>query len=351
MLDFFDQIDTNQLSYNTSKEFRQKISRLDIGKAFAKNQYLIGQSEEGRPIQAFRFGDGPKKVALLAGAHSDEPVGPETLRALVIHFIKFVDEDIDIPLLKDYTFFLVPHVNPDGEAVNATWIKKMPNIESYLANAFREKPGRDIEFGYPDMRIENSAVSTFMKEFGPFDLYINLHGMAIAEGIMLLIEKHWIDRTETLQSRFIDIARNNDLPLHDHDRDGEKGFQYIGPGFTTTPEGKAMKEHFVNQGDHEMAAKFHSSSMEYIRSLGGDPLCLVTELPLFLVASNQINNSKPGVPETYLAFKEKLPQLQLKAQKGEDIAPLLGEFQIMPLSLRLASRIHLQIIKSALGTI
>jgi len=349
MLEFFDSIDTNQLSFNTSKDFIQNISTYNFEESNHANQLIIGQSEEGRPIHAFQFGSGSKKVILLGGSHSDEPVGPQTLRALATHFIN--NEDEPLPLFDEYSFFIIPHVNPDGEAVNWNWIQKWPNFSSYLANAFREQPGRDIEFGYPNMRIENKAVSTFMKEFGPFELYINFHGMAIAEGIMLLIERHRIDGTEILRSRFIDISKYNDLPLHDHDRDGDKGFKYLGPGFTTTPEGKAMREHFKQLGDEETASKFHSSSMEYIRSLGKDPLCLVTELPLFLVESNCIENSEPGVPQIYLSLKKKLPQLQQKAQKGESLEPLLKEYEIKPISLGVASKIHIEIIKSALQII
>ena len=67
------------------------------------------------------------------------------------------------------------------------------------------------------------------------------------------------------------------------DRNGEKGFQYIGPGFTTTPEGQAMRAYFKSIGDEQTVSLFRDSSMEFVRKLGGDPLCLVTEIPLFYV--------------------------------------------------------------------
>jgi hypothetical protein len=43
-----------------------------------------------------------------------------------------------------------------------------------------------------------------------------------------------------------------------------------------------MREHFEALGDRETAGLFRPSSMEAIRSLGGDPLTLVPEMPLFL---------------------------------------------------------------------
>ena len=43
-----------------------------------------------------------------------------------------------------------------------------------------------------------------------------------------------------------------------------------------------MREHFNNLGDRETADLFRPSSMEAIRSMGGDPLTLVSEMPLFI---------------------------------------------------------------------
>ena len=50
-----------------------------------------------------------------------------------------------------------------------------------------------------------------------------------------------------------------------------------------------MREHFLRLGDEESAARFRPSSMEALRYLGGDPLTLVSEMPLFIT---------PGVGET-----------------------------------------------------
>ena len=44
-----------------------------------------------------------------------------------------------------------------------------------------------------------------------------------------------------------------------------------------------MRRHFLDRGDPETAAVFRPSSMEYVRSLGGDPLTFVSEMPLFLL--------------------------------------------------------------------
>ncbi|MGF1669490.1 MAG: M14 family zinc carboxypeptidase [Balneolaceae bacterium] len=344
MLSFFDQIEIKNRTFSTTASFIRSIAPLLDRSDNPVEILTIGQSEEGRPIHAFRYGSGNTRVVLLAGAHSDEPVGPEMLRILVEHLLT---RKAPSGLPEKYRILIIPHINPDGEAKNRRWAEQWPDLQAYAAHAFREEPGRDLEFGYPGMRLENKAVSGILQEFAPCDLYINFHGMAFAEGIMLLIERHWADRTNKLQADFQALAKKHDLPLHDHDRKGEKGFQYIGPGFTTTPKGRAMRKHFLDQGDEVTASKFHLSSMEYIRSLGGDPLCLVTELPLFLVSSDH-KSDQPGVPATYLALKEKLPEIRRRAVAEKPLDPVLSNFQIKPVPIETAIRIQLGVIRSAL---
>ena len=312
-------------------------------------QYLeIGHSEEGRPLYGAILGNGPRTVSLLAGAHSDEPVGPETLRTLIVEGLR--QRDKLSALFRRYRFLIVPHINPDGEARNQPWIRRWPDLEAYLQHAFREKPGRDVEFGYPEMRVENQQISALLRRFAPYALHLSLHGMAFAEGAFLLIERHWIERTEKLRGEFAGYARQLNLSLHDHDRRGEKGFLYLGAGFTTTPEGQAMQRYFRDAGDEATAALFHLSSMEYVRTLGGDPLCLVTELPLFDIRGS-VGGAAPGVPAAYLAWKTLLPELQLKLANGESIGAHIAPFKVQALGLASAMRFQLHVIQRGLEAV
>lgn len=312
-------------------------------------QYLdIGHSEEGRPLYGAMLGKGPRMVSLLAGAHSDEPVGPETLRTLIVEGLH--QQEKLAALFRRYRFLIVPHINPDGEARNQTWVRRWPDLEAYIGHTVREKPGRDVEFGYPEMRTENRLISTLLRRYAPYALHLSLHGMAFAEGAFLLIERHWIERTKTLRRKFSGYARQMGMTLHDHDRKGEKGFLYLGAGFTTTPEGEAMQRYFRDAGDEATAALFHLSSMEYVRTLGGDPLCLVTELPLFDIRG-KMDGTAPGVPAAYLAWKALLPELQLKLAAGESIAESIAPFKVQPLDLAHAIRFQLHVIQLGLEAV
>ncbi len=251
----------------------------------------IGHSREGRPIAAYRFGQGACRISLIAGCHSDEPVGPRLLRCLVAYLSRLPKGS---PILEDYQWWIIPHANPDGEEVNRSWYTdrdEQIDLISYLKHFKRELPGDDIEFGFPrdpadlDARPENKCVASWwMKEGGSFHCHVSLHGMAFAGGPFFLIEPAWSSRCEELKAKCRHAVDALGYRLHDVDRQGEKGFFRLEEGFATRPDSKSMTQYFLDRQDDVTASKFRPSSMETILALGGDPLTLVTEMPLFLLS-------------------------------------------------------------------
>jgi len=306
----------------------------------------LGPSEEGTPLYGIVLGDGETTVSLIAGNHADEPVGPETLRSLILNGLAH-REQLE-PLLRQVQFVVVPHTNPDGEARNRAWIEAWPNPKAYLREVVREQPGRDLEYGFPDMRPENAHVSSFLRAHGPFALHASLHGMSAGEGAMLLINRPWTFRTQSLRDDFVAAAAAQDLPMHDHNRKGEKGFFWIEPGFQTTPRGDAMRTFFRAQNDPAMAEQFHDSSMEFVASLGGDPLSLVTELPLFLVRGGSGAGHRPT---RYLELRERLPEIKARLDRGDDVDDLLGPFDLRPVPLGHAMHLHFRAIELGLRAV
>ena len=158
----------------------------------------LGESEEGRLLFGVVLGTGPRVVSLIAGAHADEPVGPETLRTFILESLRRRSAFAD--LFEAFRFVVVPHINPDGEARNRPWIEAWPDLAAFLQHVDRELPGRDLEFGFPAMRAENQLVAGFLRRYAPFSLHMSLHGMAFSEGAMLLIERHWAGRTQPCET-------------------------------------------------------------------------------------------------------------------------------------------------------
>ena len=283
----------------------------------------IGRSREDRPIRSFRFGTGPQHVSLLGGCHADEPVGPRMLRHLAAYLSWL---PVEHPLLSTYQWWIVPHINPDGEERNRIWHQDDDmayDLFHYLSKVIREAPGDDVEFGFPrdeddtGARPENRAAYGWWRESPePFSLHVTFHGMAFAAGPWFLIEEAWKDRCEQLKQRCVARVGRMGYELHDIERHGEKGFFRLGRGFCTRPDSKYMREHFANLGDHKTAELFRPSSMETIRAFGGDPLTLVSEMPLFIT---------PGVGEQLgppdpvaVTWKERIDGWRNRVQAGAD---------------------------------
>ncbi len=242
---------------------------------------------------AHALGDGPVRVSLVGGCHADEPVGPSFLRRLV----RYLVGDDGRPLRRAATWFIIPHLNPDGATANAAW--QTPgttryDLAVYLRHRVRELPGDDIEFGFPrgaddlGARPENRAAWGFWRGHAPFDLHVSMHGMAMAAGPYFLVERGWWPRFANAAAALTGDVKAAGYTLHDVERQGEKGFHRLARGFCSRPDSRSMRRHFLELGDPETAARFRPSSMEAVRALGGDPLTLVTEMPLFIT---------PGVGE------------------------------------------------------
>ncbi len=341
------------LAQNSSPTFRLQADVLDHLKAAClanrdiASFSVLGMTDNERPLCAITLGSGERTVSLIAGSHADEPVGPETLR-LFVHRVLRERKKLK-SLLEAFTFVVVPHVNPDGESRNRPWMREWPDPTAYLRDVVREPPGEDIEFGYPDLRRENEMVGRLLQKHAPISLHMSLHGMGFAEGGMLLIDPNWGYRTQQLQSGFAKVLDDVGLGVHDHNRRGEKGFFYLGPGFTTTPSGVGMRNYFRALGDDDTAALFRDSSMEYVRSLGGDPLSLVTEIPLFTLAGSA--SHEPGTPTTYLEFREALPAIRKRVARHKPIDDALARFFVQPVPIKDAVTVHMKTIELGLSCV
>lgn len=288
----------------------------------------IGRSREGRPIRAFRFGRGPRRVSLLAGCHADEPVGPRLLRLLAGYLRTEPDAS---ELLNGYEWWVLPHVNPDGARRNRAWQHERASaydLSEYLTGVIRELPGDDIEFGFPrtegdrEARSENRATWEWWRRGGPFSLHASLHGMGFGAGPWFLIEPAWRRRCDALISRCASATAAAGYTLHDVERRGEKGFFRIAPGFCTRPDSRHMRRYFLARGDEATADRFRPSSMEAMRALGGDPLTLVSEMPLFLTPGVGVEIGPPD--PAALAWKERLEgwRGRLRAERCQAIGGL-----------------------------
>lgn len=324
----------------------------------------IGRSREGRPILAHRFGSGPRRISLIGGCHADEPVGPRLLGRLASALAAMAPTD---PLLRRFEWWVLPHVNPDGAARNAAWQHAGAaayRLGEYLADRVRELPGDDIEFGFPrsaddrGARPEPTAAARWWSTAGgPFALHATLHGMAFAGGPWFLVEPAWVDRTGALREWCRRRTTALGYVLHDVERKGEKGFHRIERGFATRPSSTAMRDHFLGLGDSDTAARFRPSSMEHVRALGGDPLTLVSEMPLFLLPGV---GERPGPPDPALErWRERIDRWSARlgpdCEAGEDgveqIDAEADALGLLPMPVADQMRLQWAMLSAALATV
>lgn len=77
-----------------------------------ENPKIIGYSVSGRPIEVYRFGDGPTGRMIVAGIHGGNEWNTIKLANELIDYI--MDHPKVIP--ENITLYILPNLNPDGEA-------------------------------------------------------------------------------------------------------------------------------------------------------------------------------------------------------------------------------------------
>ena len=333
-----------------------EFEKLESASAAPHTATILGTSREGRPIEGFRFGRGETKISLIGGCHADEPVGPRLLDC----FSRYLSNaDIDSDILAHYQWWIVPHVNPDGAERNRPWSDtEAPcyDFTAYLQHVVREPPGEDIEFGFPrdahddDTRPENRAVYRWWRsDAAPFALHVSLHGMAFAAGPWFLIDPEWAGRSERFIERCRAATESLGYTLHDVQRHGDKGFVRIARGFATRPNSAAMAKHFIDRGDADTAQLFRPSSMETIRSLGGDALTLVSEMPLFIVpgVGERIEPADTAADE----WRERIIQWKLHLGRGANIEDEVSRSGLEPMPIRDQMRLQWAMILAGLDQV
>ena len=325
-------------------------------------EQVLGRSRQNRPIFGYRFGAGPRHVSLIGGCHADEPVGPAMLDRLVSYLATLPSDD---SLLTEWSWWLVPHTNPDGEQRNQSWTQILGDADSwsqketpvevdlwtYWNHVVRERPGDDMEFGFPrsdqdaEARPENRAVASFLESGAPFHLHGSFHGMGFAAGPWFLIEYDWAERCLAMRRALAEEVERGGYALHDIDRKGDKGFHRIDVGFTSRPDSRSMIRHFEDLGDLDTAALFRPSSMEWVRAQGGDPLTLVSEMPLFLLPGEVYKVGDPIRPPALGRLREAL------TQGPEALAAASRSIGLRPMPFRDQMFFQLHFLDQALKTV
>lgn len=333
------EIDRDALQWRTPEALEEHLKEVEGAEVDR-----IGESRAGTPLWGVRVGQGPRAVSVIAGCHADEPVGPITALLLPGLLRRHFPE-----LLDDFRFHVIPQMNPDGAVRNRGWFESPLPFPAYAEGAVRETPGDDIEFGFDTeegARPECLSMQQFLKPEGPFHAHFSLHGKDYAEGAWFLLSAAHETQSEELMGALSSFCGDMGMPLHDVDRRGEKGFVRIGPGFSTTPNSAAMRDFFLTQGDAVTAALFRPSSMEFVSAQGGEPLCMVSEVPMFRMAGDDGHPGGPVGPRFKADLEEALRRPE--AERDAALEDLQYRYELATVPLELHVRLQLAMIVLAL---
>jgi hypothetical protein len=110
-----------------------------------------------------------------------------------------------------------------------------------------------------------------------------------------------------------------------------------------------MQKSFLAQGDENTASLFFPSSMETMRSFGGDCLTIVSEMPLFLLPDVGINIGPPDVAAE--TWKERIVLWQTLLETPEIIQAEAQGFGLQGMRISDQMRFQWHFICSALEQI
>jgi len=187
--------------------------------------------------------------------------------------------------------------------------------------------------------------------------------MGYASGAWFLIGAGQLDSRPTLATCLATNAARSGFALHDIERNGEKGFNRIAPGFCTTPSSDKMRQYFLEQNDPDMAAWFRLNSMEYVQSLGGDPLLMVSEIPIFaldgtwtpetrcLDASSWCPQKPAPAPGStrYETFRQELGRLRTNPSNDAGYRELIERYKVTPVPFDVQVKLQMQMVLCGLA--
>ncbi len=144
--------------------------------------FVIGESVQGRPLAVFRFGTGPSRRMVVAGIHGGMEANTTKLAKEMLVFLR--DHPDWLP--ENVTLYILPLLNPDGAALgnipegraNANFVDLNRNWDSnWQADPNRSGCWSLLELStgdYPQSEPETQALATFLLD-NDVEMLISYH--------------------------------------------------------------------------------------------------------------------------------------------------------------------------------
>lgn len=105
----------------------------------------IGRSRAGRELICVTVGSGPRHAVVFGLPHPNEPIGGLTS----LHLLERLINANPYNLLEEFTWHIVPCIDPDGLALNEGWLSGPHTMEHYARHFYRPAGDEQVEWTAP----------------------------------------------------------------------------------------------------------------------------------------------------------------------------------------------------------
>ncbi len=289
-------IDCFPQNYSEYFFYQELISRMDERSVFEKKH--IGNSTQKTEIFGYTMGKGPIKVLIYGLPHSDEPIGTMTVDALS----ELISDNRELE--NDFTFFLIPCIDPDGLYLNRGWLKGPFNQMKFFLNRYHRPDKEDIDWSFP-INTKNYSYTTTMNEtnilrkiidsYKP-ELFVTLHSIQFS-GIHFYFSNNYVNLFDKIES----FVEKSAIPL----QKGtpffiEDGWTYR-PGFYRIYTTKEMIRDYIREGIDISTLRRGEFSAGYYLEQNPKGIALVPEMPLYYdLELNNLEIGEKTKKETFL---------------------------------------------------
>ena len=105
--------------------------------------FTAGKSTKGHRILGIRIGSGKKNALMFGFPHTNEPIG--SLTALSWAQILLENQKLG----NNYTWYIIPCIDPDGARLNEGWFTPRFDIKTYLLQSYRSAPSIQVDWAFP----------------------------------------------------------------------------------------------------------------------------------------------------------------------------------------------------------
>lgn len=106
---------------------------------------LIGRSRAGRELTCVTVGSGPRHAVVFGLPHPNEPIGGLTS----LHLLERLIDVNPFELLDEFTWHVVPCIDPDGLALNEGWLAGPHTMAHYARHFYRPAGDEQVEWTAP----------------------------------------------------------------------------------------------------------------------------------------------------------------------------------------------------------